>query len=610
MSFSSADRNETEPLSDPVLEDFRRLGVRPFECRQTVIRLAALRTTRSLANQQLSAPSEQVALQLSRVVTSAYRVLDPRQREDPIQRMLVGRILADELSVAGRTNFLTEFYDQQREFSSGDVSAVEDRDLQALTGETAPQPNWTISLAEQDLVAEHPILRRIKQARRRSHYHRSRYVWFSLIVAAVTMGALTSMAMMRKHDDFAEHQGASEAIEPVDRSPVASPAVGDQQGSALAVNGSEIAGLESSLESVLMPSPPHREDPPSGPPLAMSVVPRVEILRTELDQAGSTERQAGRQAGPFQRNLVPNADEVRAARRYLVAKLPRWSDSVDFASVAARMAQLEAVTRQQTAGTAAHWAAILMFAEQMWLVEDMQRVQSQLASQANRYQVELPRLLADTFMEACTLAQAPENFEHLSVHGLRLCDWLLIHESIDPCRQVVEKLSEVAQATGQPLVIERVQEYSDAIAQMSRLLSSTNRWAEQQEYSSVTKDTGIAGRYYCLMLRRWDLGLPWLVEASDNRISAVAKQELEINDDRSTVLVAQRWIQIAKSYQGRFANSMRLHAVDLLRGSLAGATAIQQLEIQRQINQVIQLLPQDLRSVAAVSALPSADQNP
>ena len=59
------------------LEDFRRLGVRPHEYRLTVIRRAAIRSARSLAEQQLTAPTQQTGLQLSRVATSTYRLLDP-----------------------------------------------------------------------------------------------------------------------------------------------------------------------------------------------------------------------------------------------------------------------------------------------------------------------------------------------------------------------------------------------------------------------------------------------------------------------------------------------------------------------------------------------------
>ncbi|MCH1439236.1 MAG: hypothetical protein L7W43_06250, partial [Rubripirellula sp.] len=90
---------------DLKVEDFERLGVRPDEMRLTVIRRAATQTSRTLAESQLTNPSDTAALQLSRVTVSAYRLLDPRQRKDAHQRIHVGRILPTVLMWAGQTKF-------------------------------------------------------------------------------------------------------------------------------------------------------------------------------------------------------------------------------------------------------------------------------------------------------------------------------------------------------------------------------------------------------------------------------------------------------------------------------------------------------------------------
>ena len=73
-------------------DDFRRLGVRPFECRSFVIRDASTRKAISLASQPYQ-PLPEYTLELSRIATSTYRLLDPRQRTDLTQRIIVGRSL-------------------------------------------------------------------------------------------------------------------------------------------------------------------------------------------------------------------------------------------------------------------------------------------------------------------------------------------------------------------------------------------------------------------------------------------------------------------------------------------------------------------------------------
>ena len=86
-------------------DDFQRLGLRTQECRLGVIRRAAARRTKVLATRQLATPTSQAELQLSKVASAVYRLMDPRNRIDRHQRVFLGRITPRTLSWAGRTSF-------------------------------------------------------------------------------------------------------------------------------------------------------------------------------------------------------------------------------------------------------------------------------------------------------------------------------------------------------------------------------------------------------------------------------------------------------------------------------------------------------------------------
>lgn len=86
-------------------EDFQRLGVRPQEFRPSVIRRAAARCSRILAKRQLEKPADHTDVQLTRIATSAYRLMDPRKRANSQQRVHVGRIMPNALTFASRTRF-------------------------------------------------------------------------------------------------------------------------------------------------------------------------------------------------------------------------------------------------------------------------------------------------------------------------------------------------------------------------------------------------------------------------------------------------------------------------------------------------------------------------
>ena len=168
---------------DLQVEDFQRLGVRPDEMRLTVIRRAATQSSRTLAESQLTEPSDTAALQLSRVTTSAYRLLDPRKRGDAHQRIHVGRILPTVLMWAGQTKFQNQpagahknsmsrtaisgamganGADASMPFQGGGLSEADLIELMELdsTPLLAGQPTWAQSLSDNDILRRTPLLKR------------------------------------------------------------------------------------------------------------------------------------------------------------------------------------------------------------------------------------------------------------------------------------------------------------------------------------------------------------------------------------------------------------------------------------------------------------------
>lgn len=86
-------------------EDFLTLGVPAHESRLMVIRSAARRSAGALAVSQLRKPSPINEMRLARVLASAYRVLDPRARDDRFEQVQVGRILPNTLLYAAQDAF-------------------------------------------------------------------------------------------------------------------------------------------------------------------------------------------------------------------------------------------------------------------------------------------------------------------------------------------------------------------------------------------------------------------------------------------------------------------------------------------------------------------------
>ena len=148
-------------------DDFRRLGVRPFECRSLVIRDASTRKAIALASEPFQ-PLPEYTTELSRIATSTYRLLDPRQRTDATQRIIVGRILPLAMLTADQTLFERGPFvggtaqpaeseaESSRQILVGDVDSGSPLPLESMPVILTDKHRWTSSLQSDDLLQPRP----------------------------------------------------------------------------------------------------------------------------------------------------------------------------------------------------------------------------------------------------------------------------------------------------------------------------------------------------------------------------------------------------------------------------------------------------------------------
>lgn len=151
-------------------DDFLAIGLRPMEFRPGVIRLAMARTAAPLATLTFNQPDAEVERKLAQIVMTGYRLLDPRRREDSLQRMMLGRIhpqLADEAARIAQAKGAS--LTQLASPDGLDAEPFEGIGLLAVN-EPAPRGNhrgdrlflhdplnaWSDSLRSHDLLVERP----------------------------------------------------------------------------------------------------------------------------------------------------------------------------------------------------------------------------------------------------------------------------------------------------------------------------------------------------------------------------------------------------------------------------------------------------------------------
>ncbi|MGI9470996.1 MAG: hypothetical protein ACR2NZ_05665 [Rubripirellula sp.] len=759
------------------LEDFRRLGVRPHECRLTVIRRAAARSSRALAEKQLNAPSDQAALQLSRVTTSAYRLLDPRQRPDSSQRTHIGRILPNVLNWAGQTSFHSQSsYPNSAErprvtsgrgvdarpsdAGQGDVDSSESRmeadrafagssltdtemvELMELdsTPLLAGQPAWTHSLHDGDLLGKSPLSRRLSRWSRRL-----RHPWSLLAVGGLCIGTLLGVYALwsesRQSEAIPEGSTASAALpmspnadldvvkptvpeatvpDPRDANSAnaesagpesagpesAGPALSDanelhetageqsensslmdelsvnNSEPAIVVDGQPVFDLANPLDAdvadmgdavatgltagsrldpdvverlmkdvvkpevadtdTLQPSvdlgtmslggdekvtstgrEPFLPDPfatgapkepvvssdrsPEAPKLADIMLPTIDSQLERSQDPGSDSAEKLQPKIP-----VPDKKQVTAARTQLRMLVPGLGKNVSVSAVPDLIEELETIQGDLDRGSAEYWTSCLMIAELAWLTEDAESIETRVGSLVSKYDAEPHLLVAEAFVLAAKPALLPSEQTHLVEAGFLFVDDLMTNEQVLLARSVVEALEPLAESLEAAVVIKYVDRYSDTLDQMTRLKETSSRAMNANGELVDSASKGIVGRYYCLMLRRWDKGLQWLTSASDPRVAGVARQEVALADDASADElgeVAKRWFAASSRATGIASDSMSLHAIALLRQAKTNATALEKLQLDEEIDEAIQAFPPFLRTVARRESLTAKERS-
>ena len=693
------------------LEDFRRLGVRPYEYRLTVIRQAVARSSGPLAKKQLSSPSAQSRKQLSRVAISAYRVLDPRQRRDLHQRVHVGRIQPNALSWAGRTNFHSQGAQQQTEAHATDTPFARDElsDLQLIEMLDHDTPGldrveaaeqWSKTLRDQDLLATTPLTRRMARL-----WDRRKNPFVLLALAGALIGTLLGVSTLLPTEDrvrlaradsfesnelhnsvpVVNHETVSGSTEPAacESGTIATSLAGEvpktpelrsdiepeldpvfpletepkamapldseldtefMNSTAELMSTEEMSTEEASPESPISMEDSFEEFTPDVDPIEMSpestspylpdpflgydetlpqdppVVPPVEedVVRSQIDATKkiAQEMEIGRLAPDpavqpstsIKQFPVPEDESVRASQSRLKELVPELLliTSLDNVNVAEQIARIEAIEKELEVGSVDQWAARLLIAEYAWTIEGLDAVAKRLEP-LGVFENSASLPMSQSFVAACSLARLPKTHQHLLTVGMELADNLLLDESYQACEDVIESLEPLAQFLESDSSKKYLQQFAQAAQSMNRSSDTVKRMLnEDGEIDSDASNVGSAGRYYCLMLRQWDRGLPWLVSASDTRIARLASQELELSDqaDADEVFeIAQRWDKLAERSSGRAAESMFLHTIGLMRDAESMASGLQKLEIQRSIDERLVSLPPYLKTVADEEAV-------
>ena len=703
LPSKSFDVSKTPPTSQAALdlkvEDFERLGVRPDEMRLTVIRRAAAQTSRTLAESQLSNPSDTAALQLSRVTISAYRLLDPRQRGDVQQRIHVGRILPTVLMWAGQTKFQnqqtggrkaqvsrvgmsgvlgTGDAEASMPFQGGGLSESDLIELMELdsTPLLAGQPAWAQSFSDVDILGRTIFLKRWNRWKR-VLLTRWYAIGLAVILIVLVIVALVfpgrekpivkeevnrdssvgsdifdaAKAQADAYDRLVEPNVAVEQEVHLERGlgmldepafDFANSLESDIQNTnpivtldsipktivelENPVDGMSVSNLSVSksdevtkagspvvekITSGFLPDPfasPRGTtapglgnlgvDPDGDSTSAASIAGSEQPEMVVQPDRGTRSEEAPEAVPKPVKRLVPDMEAAASARSEIVSL-----DSISMAAgnpdeLAQRLAALEELRDSFRLGTPEYWAVSILLIESGWQTRGVSDVNRTLVDLTQFYQLAPESLLVDTYLAANVRSALPEIQRHLLANGLVLLDQLLSADQVELAMRILGAVESLSFTLQDAEATEYVTAYERVIGQTMRQRERFKLLLSENPETWSRANRGLLGRYYCFVLRRWDVGLPWLSSASDSRIASAAKSELALPANpafEDLAALAKRWDINAGRASGLNREAMRLHAVFLARNAMKKASESQRLEFGTELREISENLPEHLR---------------
>lgn len=658
-------------------EDFRRLGVRPNEYRLTVIRNAATRSAKTLAERQLEEPNEQVALQLSRVATSAYRLLDPRQRHDSHHRAHVGRILPNAIAYASPSNF----HDGDKSRAGDPESTIDPKHasdmqliemLQLNPEPIGPGPSWATSLDDEDLRNSSPLVRQARHFISEIHHP-----WLIASLVGLVVLVMYSLATWNADPDPAPLKLGEEVetaevqpVEPVQEVSIEPPKVTPASAEVSpALPRTESIPLETFRDSeaeatvepvdldakvdVELPTTPmvakeeltESVSPPAIEQTPPAIEQEEEVARTDAaEQMGAAEdamakvdpSDNGFLPDPFEQALeetrtaenqeetTPIATPNRAApptmasidrlEQQLFAEHPSLSEPLSLRNAVSRLTLLKSVASKLKPGSQPYWVVSMMALETAWTLESMETLDRR-ADWTHLYETDEDAVLVSSFDAATESAVDEQTRARLLEKGMALCDAMLVEEAFVDCKNATKHCRELAEKLRDDDAQRQLDLFDESVRQMRRMSKTVAEADLDATDLSAVRNASVAGRYYCLFLRKWDVGLKWLAVAPNVRLANLAKRELGLADDAPAgkrIALANAWLSLADRHAGRAGQSIKLHALTMIQASLDDVTDVRQLELEKTIDEIEAALPTYLVGVdetdADASKVDASDQ--
>jgi hypothetical protein len=603
-------------------DDFQRLGLGLSEARVSVIRQAARQMTADLASQVVQTRRGKSEEELASMLASVYRLLDPRRRDHIAERIQLLR--AEPTPV--RSQLLQADGKREDPIADADAQAAEQTDdwMLAMVADLrlAPPSKGSTTYHEAreavDVIRQATSLKsRCKAGWRLLKQHLLLVVPVAVVAVSLVMLIVVILTNDRATIELTDNTSPSPSPVEVRQQPSLTP---QQVPSPTTRPGTDLNRFV--LPPVRSPETPPEETEPTDLAVADNVSlpspsPETnadsEQPQPELPLEPATEETAAEETtdvrpiplvtpadpNPRPTPLPPSEALALARQKHLATERFTAATALEKETASRLMRQYA----QHEPGTAERFVCGADLAERQVLAGDFAQAYQTIARLALDF-LATDHLLAHMVLVGASQRAATSSEQTaIAQWALRVAESCLVAEDFAMAQEAARVGTTAIASSNQSDLRAALKTKRDVLSQAIRLAENyANLPSDPGPLQSSPANATVRARFLCFYLNRWDDGIAWMAAGNEARLAAIAHDEISLlqpnrapaTQESALVAVAHRWLDAADKQRGRAADSIRLHAYQLLRQAEQLAKGPTKLEIQQEAERLANQLPSEM----------------
>ena len=180
-------------------------------------------------------------------------------------------------------------------------------------------------------------------------------------------------------------------------------------------------------------------------------------------------------------------------------------------------------------------------------------------------------------------ARQSEDYQSIVREYLSLIDSVIVRRGHKEASALTSIAQGAAKELKGPWIASHIEPYVLLLKRGQKDIDEASQ--AMKELSSAPDDPialGRVGRYQCLVLGRWEEGLPLLVKSGSPKLSAVAQRDLAApTDPREQLSLGEAWLSVAAGELGATREAMRMRGYQWISRSLTSLPNDERVKIEK-----------------------------